>query len=58
MKSMNMDIWIVGTSNQFFKQVLIMKQKFQENKLVTGKTPLSVIGPFCTPHSINLNIGF
>ena len=26
--------------------------------LVTGKTPYFSIGPFCTPHSIFLNIGF
>ena len=36
-----------------------MKQNYQKkNKVVTGKTPFFVIGPFCTPHSICLNIGF
>ena len=25
--------------------------KLQKNKLVTGKTPFFVIGPFCTPQS-------
>ena len=29
-----------------------------KNKVVTGKTPLFVIGPFCSRHSICLNIGF
>ena len=42
-KSMNMDIWVVGTSNQ-------------KNKVVTGS--VFVIGPFCTYHSIYLNITF
>ena len=31
---------------------------FPKNKAVTGKTPLFVIGPFCSRHSIYLNIGF
>ena len=48
-KSMNMDIWVDGTSNQ---------QIFQKNKVVTAKTPFSVVGPFCTSHSICFNIGF
>ena len=44
-KSMNMDI-------------LTLKQNFQKNKVVTGKTPFFVIGPFCTPYSIRLNNAF
>ena len=35
-----------------------MKQNFQENKVVPGKTPFFVIGTFCTLHSICLNISF
>ena len=35
-----------------------MKQNFQKNKVFTGKTPLFVIGPFCTPYSVCLKIGF
>ena len=35
-----------------------MKQNFQNTKAVIGKTPLFVLGPFCTLHSICLNIGF
>ena len=35
-----------------------LKQDFQKNKVVTGKTPFYVIGPFCNHHSICLNIGF
>ena len=42
-KSMNMDIWVVGTSNQ-------------KNKVVTGS--VFVIVSFCTYHSIYLNITF
>ena len=58
-KSMNMDIWVVGTSNQLFLcEVLKLKQNFRKNKVVTGKTRFFVIGPFCIPYSIYLNIGF
>ena len=52
-----MDIWVVGTFNSI-KEVLKLKQIFQKNKVVTGKTPLFVIGPFCSLYSICLNIGF
>ena len=31
-----------------------MKQNFQKNKVVTGKTLFFVTGPFCTHHSICL----
>ena len=57
-KSMNMDIWVVGTSNQLFIRGLKPKQNFRKTKLVTGKTPFFVIGPFYTLNSICLNIGF
>ena len=55
---MNIDICVVGASNELFCKVLKLNQNFQKNKLVKGKTPLFVIGPFCTHHSICLNIGF
>ena len=29
-----------------------MKQNFQKNKAVTGKTPFFEIDLFCTPHSV------
>ena len=35
-----------------------MKIFFRENKVVTCETLFLVIGPFCTHHSICLNIGF
>ena len=35
-----------------------MEKIFQKNKVVTGKTPPFVIGPFCSCHSICLNIDF
>ena len=39
--------------------VLKLEQIFQKNKVVTReKTPLLVIGPFYSRHSICLNIGF
>ena len=53
-KSTNMGVWVVGTLNQLFR----LKQNFQKNKAVTGKTPFTVIGPFYSYHSICLNIGF
>ena len=37
-KSTHMGIWVVGTSNQLFIRVLKLKQNFQKNKVVTGKT--------------------
>ena len=33
------------------EEVLKLKQNFQKNKVVTGKTPFFVIGPFSTHHS-------
>ena len=38
--------------------VFKLKQNFRKNWVVTGKTPFFVIGPFCTPYSICVNIGF
>ena len=38
--------------------VLKLKQNFQKNKVVTGKTPFFVIGPLCCYHFICLKIGF
>ena len=40
------------------KSTFKVKQNFQKNKVVTGKTLFFVIVPFCTSHSICLNIGF
>ena len=53
-----MDIWAVGTTNQLFVRGFKLKQKFQKNKVVNGKTPFFVIGPFYSHHFICLNIGF
>ena len=50
-----MDIWVVGTLNQLFI-VLKLKQNFQKNKKVIGKTSFFVIDPFCTHHSIFLTL--
>ena len=38
--------------------VLKLKQNFQKNKIVIGKTPFFVIGPFCTHHSFALTLAF
>ena len=41
-----------------FKRFQNCNRFSKKNKVVTGKTPLFVIGPFCSCHSICLNIGF
>ena len=41
-----MGIWVVGTSNNSLKEVFKLKQNLQKNKIVTGKIPFFVIGPF------------
>ena len=38
------------------EEILKLKQNFQKNKVVTGKTPFFAIGPFCTHHSICLTL--
>ena len=57
-KSTNMGIWIVGASNQLFIRDSSTETKFSKTKVVNGKTPFFVIGPFWTHHSICPNIGF
>ena len=49
--------WLLHQTN-FLYEALKLKQNFRKNKVVTGKTRFFVIGLFCTPHSICLNIGF
>ena len=39
-------------------EVFELQQNFRRNEAVTCKTPFFVIGLFCPPHSICLNIGF
>ena len=53
-KSMNMNIWIKSTLYKRF----LNRNKILKKKVVTGKTPFFVIGPFCTHNSICLNIDF
>ena len=53
-----MDISVLCTLNQLFIRGLYAENKFSKNQVVSGKTPFFVIGPFCTVHSICLNIGF
>ena len=42
-----MGIWVVGTSNQLFIRGSKTETNLK-NEVLTGKTPFSVIGPFCT----------
>ena len=55
-KSMNMGIWVVGTSNQLFIRGSCTETNLYS--LVTGKNPFFVMGSYCVPHSVFLNIGF
>ena len=48
--------WLVHQISDLY-EVLKLKQIFRKNKLVTGKPPFSVIGPFSSPH-ICVNSGF
>ena len=48
---------LVHQINSFY-EVLKLEQIFQKTKVVTGRTPLFVIGPFFSRHSICLDIGF
>ena len=55
------EIWAFGSlvhQINSLKEVLKLKQIFEKDEVVTGTTPFFVIGPFCTNHSICLNIGF
>ena len=56
-KSMNTNICIVGTLKPL-EEVAIVKLNFQKYEVVSGKSLFFMIGSFCTPHSICLNIGF
>ena len=57
MKSVNIDIWVIDTLNQLFVRGSYTEIKFSINKVVSGKAPFSLVGPFCTPHAICLNNG-
>ena len=49
--------WLVHQVNSIY-EVPNLKQNFRKRKVVTNKTLFFVIGQFCTPLSICLNIGF
>ena len=53
-----MCIWEIGVSNQLFIRGSYTEVKFSKNEVLSGKTGFFAIGPFFTPHSICLNIGF
>ena len=57
-ESMNMYIWAIGALNELFLRDSYTQTKFLKNEVVSGKSPFSVIGLFCTLHSICLNIFF
>ena len=47
-------LYIKSSLYTFFE----LQQNFRRNEAVTCKTPFFLIGLFCPPHSICLNIGF
>ena len=54
-------LWAFGSlvhQNNSLWEVRKPEQNFQKERVVTGKTPLFMIGPFCTHHLFCLNIGF
>ena len=56
---MNMRIWEIGALNRSLIRGSYNKIKFSlKQKLISGKSAFFVIGQFCTPRSIYLNIDF
>ena len=53
-----MDICFIGASNLPFLGGSKTGTDFPKKSVVTGKTPLFVIGSLCSCHSIYLNTGF
>ena len=51
---MNIDIWVVGTTNEIFAKGSETEARFLKNELITGKMSFFVIGSFCTPIPIAL----
>ena len=46
LKGINVNIWVVGTSNQLFIRGSETEAKFLKNKAVNGKTLFFAIDPF------------
>ena len=55
---MNIDIWVVGTTNEIFAKGSETEARFLKNELITGKMSFFVIGSFCTPHSNCVGMNF
>ena len=53
-----MNIWAVAPLNKLFLKGFYTQFQFSKTRVVSGKFPLFMIGPFCTPHTICLNIVF
>ena len=58
LNSKNTNMGLLVHQINSFSEALKLEKICQKNKAVTGKTPLFVIGPFYSFHSICLNIGF
>ena len=57
-KSTDMGIWIPWYIKSTLYKSFLTETKSSKNKVVTSKIPFFVIGPYCTHHSICLNIDF
>ena len=56
-KSMNMNIWAIGTLNQLIIEVLILKLNFQKNKVVSVKCPFLLVAPWYSQFVLTLAFG-
>ena len=54
-RSMNIDVWVVGRMSSLL-EIFIPNQNFQKKKKKRSSYLQSLIGPFCTPHSICFNM--
>ena len=52
-----MYIWEIGILRQLF-MIGSFTQIFKKNKVVSGKSPLFVIDPLCTPIQFDLTLAF
>ena len=55
---MNIDIWVVGTTNEIFAKGSETEARFLKNGLITSKMSFFVIGSFCTLHSNCVGMSF
>ena len=60
-RSLKVPVWafaLLAHQINSLEVVFILKKNVQKNKVVISKTLFSVVGPFCSQHSVCLNTGF